>query len=137
MRLSDINVAVGILSGIKINRLADKRVKAVLLNDYLALRPSFKRAKEDVEEMRAKFQQDWSDELDAVQALRDKGRPVVGHDAYLVAERDANKAIDDILSAEVDVDIKSVPMDDFINICGGEDLTLEQVAFLQQVGVVE
>ena len=137
MRLSDINVAVGILSGIKINRLADKRVKAVLLNDYLALRPSFKRAKEDVEEMRTKFQQDWSDELDAVQALRDKGRPVVGHDAYLVAERDANKAIDDILSAEVDVDIKSVPMDDFINICGGEDLTLEQVAFLQQVGVVE
>ena len=137
MRLSDINVAVGILSGIKINRLADKRVKTALLNDYLALRPSFKRAKEDVEEMRAKFQQDWSDELDAVQALRDKRRPVVGHDAYLVAERDANKAIDDILSAEVDVDIKSVPMDDFINICGGEDLTLEQVAFLQQVGVVE
>ena len=137
MKLSDINVAVGILSGIKINRLADKRVKTALLNDYLALRPSFKRAKEDVEEMRAKFQQDWSDELDAVQALRDKRRPVVGHDAYLVAERDANKAIDDILSAEVDVDIKSVPMDDFINICGGEDLTLEQVAFLQQVGVVE
>lgn len=137
MKLSDINVAVGILSGIKINRLSDKRVKTALLNDYLALRPSFKRAKEDVEELRAKFQQDWSDELDAVQALRDKRRPVVGHDAYLVAERDANKAIDDILSAEVDVDIKSVPMDDFINICGGEDLTLEQVAFLQQVGVVE
>ena len=137
MKLADVNVAVGILSGIKINRLSDKRVKTALLNDYLALRPSFKRAKEDVEEMRAKYQQDWSDELDAVLALRDKGRPVVGHDAYLVAERDANKAIDDILSAEVDVDIKSVPMDDFINICGGEDLTLEQVAFLQQVGVVE
>ena len=137
MKLADVNVAVGILSGIKINRLTDKRVKTALLNDYLALRPSFKRAKEDVEEMRAKFQQDWSDELDAVQALRDKRRPVVGHDAYLVAERDANKAIDDILSAEVDVDVKSVPMDDFINICGGEDLTLEQVAFLQQVGVVE
>ncbi len=136
MRLADINVAVGILSGIKINRLSDKRVKTALLNDYLALRPSFKRAKEDVEEMRAKFQQDWSDELDAVQALRDKQRPVVGHDEYLFAERDANKAIDDILSAEVDVDIKSVPMDDFINICGGEDLTLEQVAFLQQVGII-
>lgn len=137
MKLADVNVAVGILSGIKINRLTDKRVKTALLNDYLALRPSFKRAKEDVEEMRAKFQQDWSDELDAVQALRDKRRPVVGHDAYLVAERDANKAIDDILSADVEVDVKSVPMDDFINICGGEDLTLEQVAFLQQVGVVE
>lgn len=136
MRLADINVAVGILSGIKINRLADKRVKTALLNDYLALRPSFKRAKEDVEEMRDKFQQDWSDELDAVQALRDKRRPVVGHDEYLFAERDANKAIDDLLSADVEVDIKSVPMDDFINTCGGEDLTLEQVAFLQQVGII-
>ena len=90
-----------------------------------------------MEEIRAKFQEDWNDELDAVQAFRDKRKPVVGHDAYLEAERDANKAISDVLSADVEVDIKSAPMDDFMATCGGEELTLEQVAFLQEMGIIE
>ena len=137
MKLSEVNVIVGILAGMKINRIADKKIKTALLNDYLHLRPHFTKANEDVEEIRRKFQEDWNDELDAVQAFRDKRKPVVGHDAYLEAEKDANKAISDTLSAEVEVDIKSVPMDDFMASCGGEELTLEQVAFLQESGIVE
>jgi len=137
MKLSEVNVVVGILAGVKINRIADKKIKTALLNDYLALRPHFKKANEDVEEIRRKFQEDWNDELDAVQAFRDKRKPVVGHDAYLEAEKDANKAISDTLSAEVEVDIKSVPMDDFMAACGGEELTFEQIAFLQESGIVE
>ena len=83
MKLSEVNVVVGILAGMKINRIADKKIKTALLNDYLHLRPHFKKANEDVEEIRRKFKEDWNDELDAVQALRDKCKPVVGHDAYL------------------------------------------------------
>lgn len=137
MKLSEVNAVVGILAGMKINRIADKKTKTALLNDYLHLRPLFKKANEDVEEIRRKFQEDWNDELDAVQAFRDKRKPVVGHDAYLEAEKDANKAISDTLSAEVEVDIKSVPMDDFMVACGGEELTFEQIAFLQESGIVE
>ena len=137
MKLSEVNVIVGILAGMKINRIADKKTKTALLKDYLALRPLFKKANEDVEEIRRKFQEDWNDELDAVQSFRDKRKPVVGHDAYLEAEKDANKAISDTLSAEVEVDIKSVPMDDFMASCGGEELTFEQIAFLQESGIVE
>lgn len=137
MKLSEVNVIVGILAGMKINRIADKRIKNALLNDYLHLRSHFKKANEDMEEIRRKFQEDWNDELDAVQAFRDKHKPVVGHDAYLEAEKDANKAISDVLSAEVEVDIKPVPIDDFMASCGGEELTLEQVAFLQEKGIVE
>ena len=137
MKLAEVNTIVSILAGMKINRIADKRIKSALLNNYLRLRPLFKKANEDVEEIRAKFQEDWNDELDAVQAFRDKRKPVVGHDAYLEAERDANKAISDVLSAEVEVNIQSVPIDDFMATCGGEELTLEQVAFLQEVGIVE
>ena len=133
MKLAEVNAIVGILAGMKINRIADKKTKTALLNDYLLLRPLFKKANEDVGEIRIKFQDDWNDELDAVQAFRDKRKPVVGHDAYLEAEEDANKAISDVLSAEVEVDIKSVPMDDFMASCGGEELTFEQIAFLQEI----
>lgn len=136
MKLADLNVIVGILSGMKINRITDKRTKSALLNDYLLLRPHFKKANDDVGEIRSKFQEDWNDELDAVQAFREKGKPVVGHDEYLDAENDANKAISGVLSAEVEVDIKSVPMDDFMASCGAEELTFEQIAFLQEAGIV-
>ena len=137
MKLSDVNVIVGILAGMKINRITDKKIKTALLNDYLHLRPLFKKANDDAEEIRKKFQDDWEDELDAVQAFRDKRKPVVGHDAYLDAEKDANKAISDLFSAKVDVDINSVPMDEFMTACGTEDLTIEQLAFLQESGIVE
>lgn len=137
MKLAEVNTIVGILAGMKINRIADKRIKSALLHDYLNLRPLFKKANEDVGEIRTKFQEDWNDELDAVQAFRDKRKPVVGHDAYLEAEKDANKAISDLFSAEVEVDIKSVPMDDFMASCGGEELTFEQIAFLQESGIIE
>lgn len=136
MRLADINTAVGILAGIKINKIADKGIKTALLDDYLNLRPLFKKAREDVDEIRTKFQQDWDDEIDAVHALREKRMSTAGHEAYLDAETDANKAIDAVLSAEVAVDITCVPLDDFVNSCGGDELTLEQIAFLQEVGIV-
>ena len=136
MKLSDVNVIVGILAGMKINRITDKKIKTALLNDYLHLRPLFKKANDDAEEIRKKFQDDWEDELDAVQAFRDKRKPVVGHDAYLDAEKDANKAISDLFSDKVDVDINSVPMDEFMTACGGEELTFEQIAFLQETGII-
>ena len=136
MRLSEVNVIVGILAGMKINRITDKKIKTALLNDYLHLRPLFKKANDDAEEIRKKFQDDWEDELDAVQAFRDKRKPVVGHDAYLDAEKDANKAISDLFSSKVDVDINSVPMDEFMTACGGEELTFEQIAFLQETGII-
>lgn len=136
MRLSDVNVIVGILAGMKINRIADKRTKSVLMNDYLRLRPLFKKANEDVDEIRRKFQEDWNDELDAVQAFRNKRKPVVGHEEYLEAEEDANNAIAHVLAEDVDVEVKSVPMDEFMTACGGEELTFEQVAFLQEAGII-
>lgn len=137
MKVAEINVAVGILSGIKLNRITDKRAKAVLVDDYLHLRRSAKEADAERQDLVDKFQKDWADELDAVQAFRSKGQPVVGHEAYLDAEEDANRALSDILAREVEVDIKSVPLDDFTASCAGEELTLEQLAFLQEVGIVE
>ena len=136
MKTQDICNAVGILSGMKLYRIPDKSTRRTLLDDYRNLRPLFKKATEEAQEIRTKFQQDWDDELDAVQAFRDKRKPVVGHDAYLEAEADANKTIADIYAVDAEVDIKAVSMDDFLANCGGEDLTLEQVAFLEEVGII-
>lgn len=137
MKLATINMIVGTLSGIKLNKITDKRVKTTLVNDYLHLRKFVREAEIDRQALIDKFQSDWADELPKVEAFRQDGKPVVGHDEYLEAEKDANKAISDIFAREVEVDIESVPMDDFMTACSGEELTIEQLAFLQESGVVE
>ena len=137
MKLATINMIVGTLSGIKLNKITDKRVKTTLVNDYLHLRKFVREAEIDRQALIDKFQSDWADELPKVEAFRQDGKPVIGHDEYLEAEKDANKAISDIFAREVEVDIKSVPMDDFMTACSDEELTIEQLAFLQESGVVE
>lgn len=135
MKLVDINTTAGILSGMKLNKIEDKRAKAALLKNYLALRKLAKEAMDDKNEIISKFKEDWKDELADVQAYRDKNEPVVGHDAYLEAERDANEAIQDILLREVDVELTKVDMTVFTGF--SDDITFEQIAFLLEVGLID
>lgn len=135
MNIATVNLAASILSGIKLNKIDDKRVKATLLKDYLALRKVAKEADEDKNEIIKKFQDDWQEELSEVEAFRREGKPVEGHKEYLDAERDANKAISDILAGEADVEITPIKMEAVTAL--QENITLEQVAFLQEVGIIE
>ena len=126
---------VEILAGIKINRIEDKDAKAALLKDYLAIRKVAKAAEADRDEIVRKFQDDWREELPAVEKFRREGKPVVGHLDYLEAERDANKAIVDTFSQEVDIDLAPVKMDAISAF--SEDITLEAVAALADNGIIE
>lgn len=137
MRLSTINVVAGILSGLKINRIPDKKVKSALVNDYIHLRRFVKDADEQRRELIEKFQSDWRDELGAVEEFRKEGKPVVGHEDYLDAERDANKAIADIFDQEVDASPKSIPLDAFLSAFSKDELTFEQIATLQDAGIID
>ncbi len=126
---------VEILAGIKINRIEDKDAKAALLKDYLALRKVAKAAEADRDEIVRKFQDDWREELPAVEKFRREGKPVVGHLDYLEAERDANKAIVDTFAQEVDIALVPVKMDAISAF--SEDITLEAVAALADNGIIE
>lgn len=136
MKVSTVNAVVSILSGIRLNRIADKRVKSTLLNGYLSLRKIVKEADERRADLVRKFQADWDDELDAVEAMRREGRPVTGHDAYLEAERDANALIEAVFAEDVEVSVQPVPLQDFMSACKDEELTMEQVAFLMEQWIV-
>lgn len=135
MNIATVNLAASILSGIKLNKINDKRVKATLLKDYLALRKVAKEADEDKNEIIKKFQDDWHEELSEVEAFRRENKPVEGHKEYLDAERDANKAISDILAGEADVNLTPIALDAVTAL--SDDITLEQVAFLQEIGLIE
>ena len=137
MKLSTINAIAGILSGMKINRITDKEVKTALVNDYLHLRRIVKDADEERRELVEKFQADWREELAEIESYRSQGKAVEGHEAYLEAERDANRAIADIFNTDVETRLKGVKMEDFVGAIGNEELTFEQIAFLQDNGLIE
>lgn len=135
LKLYIIDQIAGILAGVKINRIEDKAAKSNLMKDYLALRKVLKEAQEDKDEIVRKFQEDWKDELAAVEKYRRENKPVVGHLDYLEAERDANKAIQDLFGKEVELTLTPVSFDAFSGV--SEGLTLEQLAFLHESGVIE
>ena len=124
-----------ILVASRINRIADKEVKDALLKEYLEIHKIAEAAKADQNEISRKFNADWRDEATAVAKYRNAGKPVVGHLDFLDAERDAEKAIKDLLKAEVDIDITPAPMDDIMAV--SEDITLGQIAMLQEYGIIE
>ena len=124
-----------ILVASRINRIADKEVKDALLKEYLEIHKIAEAAKADQNEISRKFNADWREEATAMAKYRNAGKPVVGHLDFLDAERDAEKAIQDILKAEVDIDITPAPMDDIMAV--SEDITLGQIAMLQEYGIIE
>lgn len=124
-----------ILVASRINRIADKAVKDALLKEYLEIHRIAEAAKADQNEISRKFNADWRDEAIAVAKYRNAGKPVVGHLDFLDAERDADKAIQDLFKAEVDIDITPAPMDDIMAV--SEDITLGQIAMLQEYGIIE
>lgn len=137
MKISTINILAGILSGIKINKIKDKDVKTALVNDFLHLRRFVKKAEEDRQEIVKKFQSDWSEELPLVEAFRRENKPVEGHKDYLEAENDANLSIMEIFNEDVETKLKPVPMDAFIDELGEDLITLEQIAILEECGILE
>ena len=137
MKIAKINNAVGILGGIGITKLLDKQVKTTILNDYLYLRKFIREAEDESAEVSKKFREDWGEEMETVEAMIAKREPVVGHVNYIEAKKDTEKVLRDIMDREVEVEVKSVKMDDFMNACKNENLTLEQIAFLQEVGILE
>lgn len=135
LKLYIIDQIAGILSGVKISKIADKEAKDALLKDYIAMRKHLKAASEDKDEIIRKFQEDWREALAPVDALRKEGKPVVGYDDFLEAEKDANRAIQDTFAKEVELTLAPVPFDAIAGV--SEDITLEQVAFLQDNGIIK
>lgn len=138
MKVQDINIVAGILAKVNFGKdISDQKIRLTLYNDFYHIRRFVKQAGEDRQEIIDKFQADWRDAIAAVQAFRQENKPVVGHDDFLEAEKDANKAISALFSAEVDATLKPVKIDAFMAAYKGNELTFEDIAALQESGVLE
>lgn len=137
MTIATINSVIGVLSGMKINKIVDKKVKTSLLNNYICLRRFAKEASEDRVNLVEKFKTDFADEIQVVAMLRHEEKPLDDHKEYLDAERDLDAAAEALLKKEVDAPVAPIAMDAFMSACDKEELTLEQIAILEDAGLLE
>lgn len=124
MKVQIVNTLVKILGGVKIMKVTDKGLRTDLLNDYLHLRGFARKSEEAQREVVDKFNADW----------RDANTDSIEYKTALVA---LNEVVGKILSEEVDVEIKPVSVSDFMAIPETDSVTLEQVAFLMEWGVLK
>ena len=136
MQVIIIDALVNILSGIKLNKIADKEVKITLVKEYLQLKKLVQKAKETKQELETKFRTEWGDEFLTVGALRNQNVSLEGHEKFLEAEADTIQMINDAFLEDVEVDIVPIDLDTFIEATGEEAFTPETIAFLQENGVI-
>lgn len=136
MKVFIADTIVNVLSGIRINKIADKETKTILVKNYLRLKESIQKARETRQELETKFRTDWKEEFFEVANLRREKKSLEGHEKFLEAEADTIGMIDEVLTEDIDIEITPVELDTFIAAVGEESLTLETIAFLQENGVI-
>lgn len=124
-----------ILNGIRYNRIEDKAVKSVLLKEHLALHKVAIEAMAVKDEITRKFQEDWMEEIAAIEKARAENKPICKSAKLAEAEADANNTLDEIFSEEVDIDITAVDKDAVLDNAG--DITFGQIAYLVDNGIIE
>lgn len=124
MKISIVNAIINILGGVKFMTAENKALRETLLDDYLNLRGFARPAEDKRVDIQNKFNADWA-----------------GTDTKSVHYQRAftalNEAVGRILGEEVEPDITPVKLDDFMVVSGASELTLEQVAFLLECGMLK
>ena len=137
MKCFEIKAITGILSGLKLSRIADKEVKDGLLDNYLAVRKVMKGVEEDKVEYVKKFQEDWKEERDAIRKLQSEKKPVEGFEDYFKAAEEAEFVLRKMDETELEVSLNPVKMDKFVAAVSEEEISLEQIAILLDGGILE
>lgn len=138
MKLADINAIAGVLSGIKINKVADRETKAELGKTYLAVRKALRPFERDRDDLVEKFRSDWKDEITDILAKKDGDRT-----AFEQAQADLNAAVAKMLNeGEAEVALSPVKADALYSPdLWWENATLgdidNNIAFLVKHGVAE
>jgi len=134
MKKIDVINAANILGSLAINKIKKAEVKTPLLLDYIKIRKAAEAYQDEQKTLVDKFQKDYKDEIAEVGGLRDRGEEIVGHDAFLNAEQEANKLLKENINSECSVDgLTLIPFDSFAEAVADTDLSLEAISLLSNV----
>ena len=135
MKKIDIQNAVNALGRVPVNKVKDDVVRNTLIYDYRRLRKVSREIEEERTDLVEKFQADFAVEAEEARALRQQGKAVTGAALapFLKAEAELNRAVRAMFREEVELELKTVPMDDFVKAVKDGDYTFEDLSALDGV----
>ncbi len=135
MKKIDVQNAVNAFGRIPVNKVKDDVVRNTLIYDYRRLRKVSREIEEERTDLVEKFQADFAVEAEEARALRQQGKAVTGAALapFLKAEAELNRAVRAMFREEVELEFKTVPMDDFVKAVKDGDYTFEDLSALDGV----
>ena len=135
MKKIDIQNAVNAYGRIPVNKVKDDIVRNTLIYDYRRLRKASREIEEERTDLVEKFQADFAVEAEEARALRQQGKAVTGAALapFLKAEAELNRAVRAMFREEVELELKTVPMDDFVKAVKDGDYTFEDLSALDGI----
>ena len=135
MKKIDVQNAVNAFGRIPVNKVKDDVVRNTLIYDYRRLRKVSREIEEERTDLVEKFQADFAVEAEEARALRQQGKAVTGAALapFLKAEAELNRAVRAMFREEVELELKTVPMDDFVKAVKDGDYTFEDLSALDGI----
>ena len=135
MKKIDVQNAVNAFGRIPVNKVKDDVVRNTLIYDYRRLRKVSREIEEERTDLVEKFQSDFAVEAEEARALRQQGKAVTGAALapFLKAEAELNRAVRAMFREEVELELQTVPMDDFVKAVKDGDYTFEDLSALDGV----
>jgi hypothetical protein len=135
MKKIDVQNAVNAFGRIPVNKVKDDVVRNTLIYDYRRLRKVSREIEEERTDLVEKFQADFAVEAEEARALRQQGKAVTGAALapFLKAEAELNRAVRAMFREEVELELKTVPMDDFVKAVKDGEFTFEDLSALDGV----
>ena len=135
MKKIDVQNAVNAFGRIPVNKVKDDIVRNTLIYDYRRLRKVSREIEEERTDLVEKFQADFAVEAEEARALRQQGKAVTGAALapFLKAEAELNRDVRAMFREEVELELKTVPTDDFVKAVKDGDYTFEDLSALDGV----
>lgn len=135
MKKIDVQNAVNAYGRIPVNKVKDDVVRNTLIYDYRRLRKVSREIEEERTDLVEKFQADFAVEMEEARSLRQSGKAVTGPALvpFLKAEAELNQTVRAMFREDVDLDLKTVPMDDFVKAVKDGEYTFEDLSALDGI----
>lgn len=137
------------LSGIKLNKITNKEVRSAVISNHLQMYNISKSYDDDVQELRKRFFEDKDDEINKVNALREKFKnesdsviksSIIAeiesdHKELLELEQAFYKEVNELHNSEIELNLKKIKQLDFIDACTetNTDITGSDLILLEDI----
>ena len=126
------------LNGIKLNKVLDKDIRSMIISNHMQMHNIVKQYDEDVKELQRKLFSDKQSEIEELSKLREdykntdnisikkeiESKIIKDYSDIISLEIEFNNELNNILNTEIDINLKKVSKENFVEMCVNADIEI-------------